>query len=336
MAFFHHGTIRKYTAAILDFFNDFEIQYENSLGESISKPIPLKYNSREKAKILDEYTTEQLLSGNFSVLPRASLSLQSMSKAETRITNKNNKINQYKTDAIIEFSYNSVPYEFTFEITVQCRGMNEASQIIEQIAPKFNPTVNIDVWDVANLNEPTRIPVRLTDVQISSEDYEELSTNIFTISFTLSLMGNLYPPIKSQERVKEFKIMMNQVDGKYYQQKEILNWDVNLDGYIMGGPINTEAGSTGGSYTNLINNSINYVTSVSFDTGTGVLSIARSGLSAVTVDIDGRYVQAPSSGAAGDILYHDGTSYVRLPKGTDGQVLKMVSGLPAWADPVNV
>lgn len=35
--------------------------------------------------------------------------------------------------------------------------------------------------------------------------------------------------------------------------------------------------------------------------------------------------------AAGDILYWNGTAWTILPKGTDGQVLKMVTGLPAWA-----
>lgn len=240
MAFFHHGTIRKYTAAILDLFNDFEIQYENSLGEVISKPIPLRYISREKAKLFDEYTTEQLLSGNYSILPRASLALQTLAKVDSRVTNKNTKINQYKTDALIEYSFNSVPYEFTYEIVVQCRGMNEATQIIEQVAPKFNPTVNIDVWDAANLSEPTRIPVRLTDIQLESEDYEEISSNIFSVTFSLSLMGNLYPPIKSQERIKEFRIMMNQGDGSRYQAKELLEWDVDINGNILGGTITTD------------------------------------------------------------------------------------------------
>ena len=36
------------------------------------------------------------------------------------------------------------------------------------------------------------------------------------------------------------------------------------------------------------------------------------------------------SDAAGDVLYHNGTNYVRLPKGTDGQVLKLASGVPTW------
>jgi len=35
--------------------------------------------------------------------------------------------------------------------------------------------------------------------------------------------------------------------------------------------------------------------------------------------------------AAGDIIYWSGTAWTIIPKGTDGQVLKMVSGSPAWA-----
>ena len=37
------------------------------------------------------------------------------------------------------------------------------------------------------------------------------------------------------------------------------------------------------------------------------------------------------SDASGDILYNDGSKYVRLAKGTDGQTLTLASGLPAWA-----
>jgi len=37
------------------------------------------------------------------------------------------------------------------------------------------------------------------------------------------------------------------------------------------------------------------------------------------------------SDASGDILYHNGTSYVRLAKGSDTQVLTLASGVPSWA-----
>ena len=39
------------------------------------------------------------------------------------------------------------------------------------------------------------------------------------------------------------------------------------------------------------------------------------------------------SDAAGDVLYYNGTDYIRLAKGTDGQVLTLASGVPTWATP---
>lgn len=230
---FHHGTIRKYTAALLDLFNDMEIQYADSNGNTRARNIPIKYSSIEKHKELDNFSAEQLLSGNTNVLPRASLALSTMTKAEQRIQNKNLKINTVKKESAFEYMYNSVPYEFTFELAVMCRGMNEASMVIEQIAPKFNPTINIDVWDAENLNEPTRIPVKLLDIGIESNEYDELSSNIVTVNIGLSIMGNLYPPIKSVERVKEYKIYMAEQISDKFKRTTAFNFDVQPDGTLQ-------------------------------------------------------------------------------------------------------
>ena len=233
MAYYHHGTIRKYVASLLSTFNDIEIQYEKSSGEIISKNIPLVYTSREKVSVLDDYTSEQILSGNYSVLPRSSLALTGMTKAQSRTTNKNVKINKYKTEDTIDYLFNSVPYEFSFDLSYQCRGMNEATQIIEQICPKFNPTINIDILDADRLDEPTRVPIILNDINIENEEYSEISSNLFTLVFSLSLQGNLYPPIKSIDRVKEFRMRFSEYDNNNnFSRKSIINWDVNEDGTI--------------------------------------------------------------------------------------------------------
>jgi len=42
-------------------------------------------------------------------------------------------------------------------------------------------------------------------------------------------------------------------------------------------------------------------------------------------------IAIPASGARGDILYHNGTNYARLAKGTDGQFLKIGANDPVWA-----
>jgi len=227
---FHHGTIRKYTAALMGLFNNFEIQYTDSNNNLLSRNIPIKYSSREKSNILDDYTTEQLLTGNYNILPRANLSLISIIRADGRIKNKNIKINNVAFENTIEYMYNSVPYEFTYDLNFLCRGMNEATMIIEQVLPKFNPIYNIDIYDAENLNEPTRIPVKLLDVSIQTEEYEELSSNIMTVTMSFNIQGNLYPPIKSIERIKEFKMTINQLDNNYVSRKAILGWDVKNDG----------------------------------------------------------------------------------------------------------
>lgn len=230
----HHGTIRKYTAALLNIFNDIEVSYKLSNGRTVEKNIPLNYSSREKSRILDDYTVEQILSGNKNVLPRADLALVSLSKAEQRTTNKNNKNNNFKSISGLEFAYNSVPYVFNFDLVIKCRGMNEATQIVEQIVPKFNPSVNIDIWDASNLNEPTRIPVNLLDVAIEDEEYDELSSNVFTVTFGLSLTGNLYPPIKAMPRIKEFKFYLDQIENENEATRKVLKeWDVDIDGNVV-------------------------------------------------------------------------------------------------------
>ena len=51
------------------------------------------------------------------------------------------------------------------------------------------------------------------------------------------------------------------------------------------------------------------------------------------IDVVGPYLDSTLGGAAsGDILYHDGTNWTNLAKGTDGEVLTLASGLPAWGD----
>tara|TARA_R100001530_G_scaffold115111_1_gene82064 strand:- start:333 stop:1028 length:696 start_codon:yes stop_codon:yes gene_type:complete len=59
-----------------------------------------------------------------------------------------------------------------------------------------------------------------------------------------------------------------------------------------------------------------------------VAGLAAGGLPDNTVD-GGNL--AMGSDAAGDVLYYNGTDYIRLAKGTDGQVLTLASGVPTWA-----
>ena len=66
----------------------------------------------------------------------------------------------------------------------------------------------------------------------------------------------------------------------------------------------------------------------------GDISIGTDGAASIAANsVDGTHI-ALGSDAQGDIMYYNGTNYVRLAPGTDGQLLKTQgsSANPAWAD----
>lgn len=242
----HYNMLRKYTLAILSTFNDIEVSYPDASGTGvITKKIPIVFASREKAKLFDDHTTQALLSGNTNVLPRMSLVLTTMQKYEARTVNKFTKHNLDKSTDDVTYNYAPVPYEFTYELIVQCRGMNEASMIIEQIAPRFNPTYTVRINEMASVGEPTSIPLSLLDIGIETEQYEEVSSNIVTLSMGLSLKGNLYPPEKTAPKVKNLQMFNNIWPTDEFQRASLMEWDV-VDGVSAASPTTTHFYPLGG------------------------------------------------------------------------------------------
>lgn len=207
-------TIRTYVAAIINFFKDLEIQTTDSAGNVVSVNVPIAYISKEKSQMFQDVSDFQHLTGNTNVLPRGVVSLISMQRDDTRQTNRNIKTNRIRKDSVIEYTYNSVSYSFIFNVKLYCRGMNEASMLVEEIAPKFNPNCSIDVYDTDNLDTPTRLPIRLIDLAIEEFDpLSETSSNIFTVDCTCQLEGQLYAPIQMTSPVNNFGINLYKNDS---------------------------------------------------------------------------------------------------------------------------
>ena len=66
-------------------------------------------------------------------------------------------------------------------------------------------------------------------------------------------------------------------------------------------------------------------TKIAFTDGDDAMTITDTGLVEFNTGFN------VGSDASGDILYNNGSKYVRLAKGTDGQSLTLASGIPAWA-----
>lgn len=206
-----HGTISLYTAALLSFLRKIKIEYLDENENLISKNIPIMYSSKEKARSLEFFNQKDFISGNVNLLPRGTLALVSIMKREDALLNRNIKINKVKNiDGSFEYAYNSVPFSFIYEFNIFCRGMSELTSLIEIIMPKFNPNLSLDVYDVANLDEPSRVPLKLMDVSFQEVDeFSETSKNIWNLTFSMQIDGNLYQNIKTINPLTEYKETVN-------------------------------------------------------------------------------------------------------------------------------
>lgn len=205
-----HGTISLYTAALLSFLRKIKIEYLDENKNLISKNIPIMYSSKEKAKSLEFFNQKDFISGNVNLLPRGTLSLVSIMKREDALLNRNIKINKVNNNGSFEYSYNSVPFSFIYEFNIFCRGMSELTSLIEIIMPRFNPNLALDVYDVANLDEPSRVPLKLMDVSFQEVDeFSETSKNIWNLTFSMQIDGNLYQNIKRINPLTEYKEAVN-------------------------------------------------------------------------------------------------------------------------------
>lgn len=212
-----HGTINSYVGALLTFLRKIDISYSDENKNLITKNIPIMYTSKEKSDSLEFLNAEDIKTGNVNILPRGTLALVSIQKREEASLNRNIKVNKVRTDNKIEYSFNSVPYSFIFEFNIFCRGMNELASLIEIILPNFNPNLSLDIYDVANLDEPTRVPLKLMDVTFSEVDENsETSKNIWMLTFSMQMDGQLYQQIKTTNLLREYDMLTNVNKGYNY------------------------------------------------------------------------------------------------------------------------
>ena len=232
MNYYYHSSLKNYTIALLDMFSDIRVPRFNSNGEKIADyVIPIKFGTRDKAFILSDHDIENLHTGNVNILPRMVLNFESMSKAPERDTNKNAKINKRKMGSdpaslIYEYHYNSVAYDFNFNIFIATRTFTDATIIIEQIAPMFRPDITIKIQELDIQDEPTSVPVSIGDFSITlPEDMQDEDIRIIEVEIPLVLKGNLYLPIKDMGVIKEIEVNMKIIEAKRTRASELYGID---------------------------------------------------------------------------------------------------------------
>ena len=210
MKYYHHSSIKNYTIALLDLFNDIHIvRYDDEEGREYDFKVPIIFGSKEKAFHLDSIETQNILNGNVNVLPKIVLSFEGMSKAPMRNTNKLARLDHKK-------QYNSVSYDFQFTMYIATRTFTDATIIIEQIAPLFRPDYSVKINEIDIQEEPTTIPVTIGDFSIVLPDTtSEDELRIIEVDVPLTIKGNLYLPLTDPKLITKLKVNYFLIEDKY-------------------------------------------------------------------------------------------------------------------------
>jgi len=227
----YFNSVRNYTLSILDSLNNIKHWVKTEDGKHKEEVIPLIFGNYEKSIALEDIDKETYLSGNFSFIPRMVLTFEGMTKAGDRTTNKFQKIikkiddpeNQGKKQ--LQFAFNSVSYDFQYNLLIQARGLNQAFQIVEQILPRFRPTYAIQIQEYPLFDEMTLTQLQCEDPQFEIlEEFEETDVNIVNITIPLNLRGNLYMPLQVQGAIETVKMFNKLWDEKDYRDAKLASY----------------------------------------------------------------------------------------------------------------
>jgi len=227
----YFNSIRNYTLAILDSLNDIKHWVKNEDGSHNEEIIPLVFGNYEKSIAMEDIDRESFLNGNFKFIPRMVLTFEGMSKIPDRTTNKFQKISKIIQDPEnpgkkeIQFGYNSVPYDFQYNLLIQARGLNQAFQIIEQIMPMFRPTMPLQIQEYPLFDSMTLTQLQSDDPQFDIiEEFEETDVNIVNITIPLNIRGNLYMPLQISGPVEVVKLFNRLWDEKDYRDAQLASY----------------------------------------------------------------------------------------------------------------
>ena len=214
--YFYHQILRKTVIAFGSLFNDITIKHTNSANEVVSViKVPLAYGPTQKFLARLEQSPD--LSNPIQItLPRMSFEFTGLTYDTARkLTTTQTFLSKSVTDGTeTKKTYMPVPYNLQFELSIMSKLNDDALQIIEQILPYFQPSYNLTVELVDEINEKRDIPIILENVTMQDEyegNFDKRRVLIYTLRFTAKLY--LFGPTSTVTKDIVKKVSINYITG---------------------------------------------------------------------------------------------------------------------------
>ena len=190
--YFYNEIFRSVIIGFGSLFNDIEIRHKNDQDQTWSEvKVPLAYGPTQKflARMQQEANLNKPIQ---MTLPRMSFEFTNLAYDPSRKSTKNQSFTVATPDGQqIKRVYSPVPYNMTFVLSIYTKLNDDMLQIIEQILPYFQPSYNLSIKFLGNLNEIRDIPIQLDSVNME-DDYEGNFDTRRALVYTLTFTAKAY------------------------------------------------------------------------------------------------------------------------------------------------
>lgn len=202
---FFHDTIKLYTGVMGTLFNKIKIKRGNSFVT-----VPIAFSLKQKYDVRNTENPDPNVLRKKMMLPRIGYRLVGFRRDPSRIQNKMQKLTEPSDRKLlnsVDSQYNRVPYVFMYELSIKTKNIEDMNQILEQIIPFFNPSMNVTVEDNKDLASSTSINVKMLDINpenMFEGMFEEEQIIETTLNFDLE--GYFYMPTIQAKIIKKIDI----------------------------------------------------------------------------------------------------------------------------------
>ena len=237
---FYNEAVRKTVIAFVTLFNNNKKKKTVDGQVLETEKVPLAYGPKQKFLYR--------LQGNPSdgrkvaiTLPRMYFEMSSIDYDSARKTAATQK---YKTVIAdngeeVRTQYVPVPYNIGFEVGIIAKSQDDGLQILEQILPFFQPSLNVSIKFIPDMDEIRDVAFVLNSVNFE-DDWEEDFTTRRSITYTLSFTAKsyIYGPYTKADVIRKARVIETIGDLNVNKRHVELSYtpkatvDYNQDGQV--------------------------------------------------------------------------------------------------------
>jgi hypothetical protein len=222
---FYHETIRKYTVAFGSLINSIHLQRKDSSGNVISDTqVKVAFGPRSAywATMNEDISRHNGPKAFAADLPRITFNFEGLQYDGERQMNPIVPVNGTPSGNLIKKTFNPVPYNFTFIMSIFVENIEDGLQILEQVIPYFTPTYNLVIKEMPSLDFSRDVPVLLESISLE-DNYENGFNENRLIRWDLdfTLKGYMYYPVTDVSTIKSATVNINATPDMLTQLESI-------------------------------------------------------------------------------------------------------------------